>query len=263
MAALLPHQGERPRGVSKMLKWLHQWGSPPYFYHRSKTLALWCGALAAVILAASLGWGLFVAPADYQQQDAFRIIYIHVPAALLSMAIYTYIAGCSIIYLVWKVKLADIIAKVSAPIGALFTVIALVTGALWGKPMWGTWWIWDARLTSELLLLFIYLGYIGLRSALQHNVRLQATVAAILALVGEINIPIIHYSVEWWHTLHQGPTISKFARPDIALEMLLPLLGAIVGFGLFYGFLVLIRASSEILWRERHNAWVREYCNER
>jgi heme exporter protein C len=148
------------------------------------------------------------------------------------------------------------IAKVSAPIGASITTLTLLTGALWGKPMWGAWWVWDARLTSELILLFLYCGYIGLRSAIRDPV-VAATSAAILALVGLIDIPIIHYSVEWWHTLHQGASISKFAKPSIAAPLLYPLLSMIVGCYIFYVLIVCINARSEILWRERHTSWVK------
>ncbi len=200
--------------------------------------------------------GLFVSPADYQQGDAFRIIYIHVPAAFLSLGIYSIIFVCSVVYLIWHIKLADIIAQSSATIGAAFTFIALLTGAIWGKPMWGTWWVWDARLTSELVLLFLYFGYIGLRSAIP-DIQQSAKAGAILALVGMVDIPIVHFSVEWWQTLHQGATLAKFAKPTMSFEMLYPLYILIAGMGLYFVFVLLLRACTEILKRERDAEWVK------
>lgn len=200
--------------------------------------------------------GLYFAPIDYQQKHAVKIMYIHVPCAILSLGIYTIIGISSFIYLIWKIKLADIIAAVSAPLGASITLVTLLTGAFWGKPMWGTWWVWDARLTSELVLLFLYLGYIGLRSALR-DTQLAATACGILALVGLIDIPIIHYSVEWWHTLHQGASISKFAKPSIATPMLYPLLAMLAASYMFYILMLCINARHEILWRERNTTWVK------
>jgi len=192
---------------------------------------------------------------DYQQGDAFRIIYLHVPAAVLSLGIYTVIFLCSLLFLVWRIKLADVIACASAPIGATYTGIALATGAIWGKPMWGTWWVWDARLTSELILLFLYFGYMGLRSAIR-EVNDAAKMGGLLALVGMVDIPIVHFSVDWWQTLHQGATLSKFAKPSMHLDMLYPLYGLIVGFGLCYVSLLLIRARILLLARERNTRWV-------
>ena len=150
-----------------------------------------------------------LAPTDYQQGDSYRIMFIHVPAAWMSLFIYIVMAGAGAIGLIWRMKLAEIIAISSAPIGASFTFLALVTGSIWGKPMWGTWWVWDARLTSELILLFLYLGVMALNNAIEDK-RTAARATAMLAIVGVVNIPIIHYSVEWWNTLHQGPTVTKF-----------------------------------------------------
>lgn len=202
--------------------------------------------------------GLFLAPPDYQQGDSFRIIYVHVPAAFLSLAIYSVIFVNSIIFLVWHLKVADIIAKASAAMGATYTAIALVTGSFWGKPMWGTWWIWDARLTSELILFFLYLGYLGLRSAIKEPKRAGAA-CAILAIIGMIDIPIIHFSVEWWATLHQGPTLAKFAKPSIAKEMLYPLLAMIGGFTFFYGLVLGIKVRMGILQSETEATWVQQW----
>lgn len=232
-----------------------------YFYSKSANIAACFGVGSAVFLSYGLLAGLFVAPIDYQQQEAVRMMYIHVPCAILSLAIYTIIAVMSLIYLIWKLKLADIIAKVSAPFGAVVTTLALLSGSLWGKPMWGTWWVWDARLTSELILLFLYFGYISLRSAINDQ-QVASKVCAILAVVGVIDIPIIHFSVEWWHTLHQGASISKFAKPAIASAMLYPLLSVIIGLYMLYVTLVCIEARTEILWRERNSKWVRNLLGE-
>lgn len=198
------------------------------------TSRLWPYLLASTILVISAGlvWGLFFAPADYQQGDAFRIIYVHVPSAFLSLMVYTVMALSAAVFLVWRIKVFDIIANASAPVGALFTFLALITGSIWGKPMWGTWWIWDARLTSELILLFLFWGYMALRDAL--GPKTGALASSYLAIIGIINIPIIHFSVSWWNTLHQGPTLSRLARPAMDNSMLYPLLLMILGFVLYY-----------------------------
>jgi heme exporter protein C len=175
----------------------------------------------------------------------------------MSMFIYTFMAVLSAIYLIWNIKLADVMARSSAVLGASFTALALATGALWGKPMWGAWWVWDARLTSELILLFLYMGYIALVMAID-DVRTAARAGAVLILVGVVNIPIIHYSVEWWNTLHQGPTVTKLDKPSIHLSMLVPLLLMAGAFQLYYFAVVLMRARSELLDRERRSEWVRE-----
>jgi heme exporter protein C len=200
---------------------------------------------------------MVVAPADYQQGDSYRIMFIHVPSAWMSLFVYVVMAGAGAVGLIWHMKLAEIIAISSAPIGASFTFLALVTGSIWGKPMWGTWWVWDARLTSELILLFLYLGVIALYNAIDDK-RTAARATSILALVGVVNIPIIHYSVEWWNTLHQGPTVTKFGAPSIDLRMLIPLLIMAVAFKLFYILVLLMRARVEVLQRERNARWVRD-----
>jgi heme exporter protein C len=231
--------------------------SPRFFYRLSEILIPWVAACAAIIIVWGLYLGLIVAPADYQQGESYRIIYVHVPAAWMSMFVYVIMAVCSAIFLIWKMKLADVVAEVSAPIGASFTAIALATGSLWGKPMWGTYWVWDARLTSELILLFLYLGYMALRAAIE-NRNTAARAAGILALVGVVNIPIIHFSVEWWNTLHQPASISKLDTPSIHKSMLIPLLMMAVGFKLFYLVNMMSRARSSILERESNASWVRE-----
>ncbi len=240
-----------------MWKFFHRLGSPAYFYRWAGKAIPWCWGVTALLLLAGLYLGLVVAPTDYQQGDSYRIIFIHVPSAWMSMFIYVVIAVTGFIGLVWHMKMADVIARSSAPIGAMFTFAALITGSLWGKPMWGTWWIWDARLTSELILLFLYLGYMALQSAIEDR-KMAAKAAAVLALVGVINIPIIHYSVDWWNTLHQGSTVTKFSKPSIDLSMLIPLLVMALAFQLYYFAAVMMRARSTLLEQERRAHWVRE-----
>ena len=231
--------------------------SPMVFYQLATRLIPWLGTVTLVLLLAGLYGGLVFVPPDYQQGDAFRIIYVHVPAAWLSLMIYTLMAVWGAIILIWPIKLLEHLLVESAVIGASFTLIALVTGSIWGKPMWGTWWVWDARLTSELILLFLYLGVMSLYNAIPDK-RMAAKAAAILALVGVVNIPIIHYSVEWWNTLHQGPTITKLDKPSIHLSMLIPLLIMAVSFKLFYVWVLLLRVRTEILRREMSRQWVKQ-----
>jgi heme exporter protein C len=239
--------------------WLffHKLASPKHFYRISGLLIPWLAAITAILLVLGLYLGLFVAPPDYQQGESYRIIFVHVPSAWMSMFIYTFMAVLSAIYLIWNIKLADVMARSSAVLGASFTLLALATGSLWGKPMWGAWWVWDARLTSELILLFLYMGYIALVMAIE-DVRTAARAGAVLILVGVVNIPIIHYSVEWWNTLHQGPTVTKLDKPSIHLSMLVPLLLMAGAFQFYYFTVVLMRARAELLDRERRSEWVRE-----
>ncbi|GJM06133.1 MAG: heme exporter protein C [marine bacterium B5-7] len=241
----------------KVWLWFHRMASPAYFYKLAGQLLPWSIVATVILMLIGLVGGLVFAPADYQQGDGFRIIYVHVPAAWMSMFVYMVMAVNSAIFLIWHIKLSDIIARSSAVIGASFTFLALVTGSIWGKPMWGTWWVWDARLTSELLLLFLYLGYIGLRSAIDDR-RVAGKAAGILALVGAINIPIIHYSVVWWNTLHQAPSVSKFDNPSIEMNMLIPLLCMALAFKLFYLCILLINSRSELLEQEKRSQWVKE-----
>ncbi len=240
-----------------IMKFLHKLASPPHFYRLVGRLIPWLGGLCLLLLLAGLYGGLVLAPADYQQGEGFRIIYVHVPSAWMSLFIYMVMAGAGAIGLIWRIKLAEVMTISSAPIGAAFTFLALVTGSLWGKPMWGTYWVWDARLTSELILLFLYLGIMALYGAIEDK-RTASRAIAILALVGVVNIPIIHYSVEWWNTLHQGPTVTKFDKPSIHLSMLIPLLLMAVGFKLYYVVTLLMRARNELLVRERNSRWVAE-----
>ncbi len=240
-----------------MMQFFHKMASPRYFYNIAGRLIPWLGVSCLLFILAGLYYGLIKAPPDYQQGDSYRIMFIHVPAAWMSMFVYVVMAGAGIIGLVWRIKLAEVIAISSATIGASFTFLALITGSLWGKPMWGTWWVWDARLTSELILLFLYLGVIALYNAVDDK-RTAARATAILAIVGVVNIPIIHFSVEWWNTLHQGATVTKLGAPSIDISMLIPLLLMAVAFKLYYALVVLMRARCEVLERERNTQWVRE-----
>ena len=237
--------------------WLHKFGSPPHFYRLAGKLVPWFGWSAFLLIVTALYGGLVLAPPDYQQGDAFRIIYVHAPSAWMSLFVYVVMAVASAIGLIWRIKLAHAVAASCAPIGASFTFAALATGALWGQPMWGTWWVWDARLTSELILLFLYLGYIALRASIDDLQRADRA-SAVLALVGVVNVPIIHYSVVWWNTLHQPATVTKMAVPSISTSMLIPLLMMILGFTLCFVALLLVRARGEVLRRERSAGWIRE-----
>ncbi|MBC7162484.1 heme ABC transporter permease [Immundisolibacter sp.] len=236
---------------------LDRLAAPKFFYPFAGRLLPWLGWLAAGLLVLGAGWGLGVAPADYQQGDSYRIMFIHVPAAWLSMLTYMVMAGGAFVFLVWRIKLADILAKCCAPLGAAFTALTLVTGSLWGKPMWGTWWAWDARLTSELVLLFLYLGLIALRGAIDEPQR-AGRATALLALVGVVNIPIIHFSVEWWNTLHQPASLTRMAGPAIHPAMLTPLLLMIAGFTVYFAAVLLQRMRCEILEREQQARWLTE-----
>ncbi len=241
-----------------MWTFFHKLASPPHFYRLSALMMPWFAASGVILILYGSVAGLFFAPADYQQGDAFRIIYVHVPAAYLSMMAYMVMAIAAGIGLVWRMKLAHAVAAGAAPLGAWFTFLALATGSIWGRPMWGTWWEWgDPRLTSELILLFLYFGYMALRSAIDDPARADRA-SAVLAMVGAVNVPIIHFSVEWWSSLHQGPTIIREGGPAIVAEMLYPLLGMIVGFSLLFGALLLSRVRAEVLYRERRPRWVRE-----
>jgi heme exporter protein C len=241
---------------------MHWLGSPPNFYRFAGKLRPWLMAAAVVTAVIGLYGGLVLAPPDYQQGDAYRIIFIHVPSAWMSLAIYAGMAVAGLIALVWRVKLAEVIAMESAPIGAAFTLIALVTGSLWGKPMWGTWWTWGARLTSELVLFFLYLGVIGLYHAFEDR-RRGARAASLLALVGIVNLPIVHYSVQWWNTLHQGTTVNLLGHSSIAPAMLWPLLVMALATHLYYFASILGRARTGLLSLEGGKQWVRELVGAR
>lgn len=223
-------------------------------YRFAGRAAPWCKWSAFALLAAGLVGGLILAPPDYQQGDGFRIIYIHVPSALMSLAVFTVMAVSSATGLIWRLRMAHAVTAAAAPLGAAFTFLALVSGSLWGKPMWGTFWVWDARLTSELILLFLYLGYMAVVNAFPDQ-RTGDRAGAILALVGAVDVPIIHYSVQWWTTLHQGATL-KLSGSSMPASMLWPLLVMIVAFMLYFGWLLSLRVRMEILRRERRASWV-------
>ena len=237
--------------------WFHRLASPPHVYALAARLTPWFAWPAAVLILAGLYGGLVLAPADYQQGDGFRIIYVHAPSAWMSLMVYVTMAVAAAVGLIWRMKIAHAAAASCAPIGASFTVAALATGSLWGRPMWGTYWEWDPRLTSELILLFLYLGYMALRSAID-DVQRADRASALLAVVGVINVPIIHYSVLWWNSLHQAPSVMKLAKPEMPAAMLLPLLMMLLGFTLFFVALLLVRLRGEILTRERSASWIRE-----
>jgi heme exporter protein C len=237
--------------------WFHRLASPPYAYALARRLTPWFAWPAALLILAGLWGGLVLAPPDYQQGDGFRIIYVHAPSAWMSLMVYTSMAVAAAVGLIWRMKVAHAVAASCAPIGASFTVAALVTGSLWGQPMWGTYWQWDPRLTSELVLLFLYLGYMGLRAGIEDTQRADRA-SALLAVVGVINVPIIHYSVTWWNSLHQAPSVMRLAKPKMATAMLVPLLLMLLGFTLLFAALLLVRLRAEILTRERTSSWIRE-----
>jgi heme exporter protein C len=225
---------------------LHRFANPGRFLRLAGRLMPWFAAVTAVLIGAGLYFALFDSPADYQQGDSVRIMYVHVPSAWMALFVYVSIAVASAAALIWKHPLADLFAKAASPLGAGFTALALLTGMLWGKPAWGDWWVWDARLTSVLVLFFLYLGHIGLMHAFDDAAR-GAKAAAILALVGVINVPIIKFSVDWWNSLHQPASVIKLSGPTIHSSMLIPLLLMAVGFTFYFATLVLVRMKSEIM----------------
>ncbi len=238
-----------------MWKLLYQLASPQYFYQISGRGLSWLASGAFLFLMTGFVWGLFYAPPDYQQGDAFRLIYVHVPTAFLSMAIFAFMGFLAFLLLIWRIKLAGVLLRSSLSVGACMALLALVTGSIWGKPMWGAWWVWDARLTSELILLFLYAALLATGQAYQQEEQ-GDRVVAILTLVGLVDLPIIHYSVYWWNTLHQGATISLLSAPKIHPSMLAPLLVTLFGFVFFSMMLVLYQARTSLLWRERRQRWV-------
>jgi len=229
-----------------MFRWLDPYAKPETLYHLCGRLLPYLMGLALFTLLLGNIWGLAFSPSDYQQGDSYRIIYIHVPSAIWSMGAYSSMAIAAFIGLVWQIRVAQWAVLAIAPIGAVYTVIALLTGAAWGKPMWGTWWVWDARLTSMLVLFFLYLGYISLRGAFDDPAR-GARSAAILALVGFVNVPIIKFSVDWWNTLHQPASVIRMDGPTIHPDMLLPLILMAVAFKLLFVWLVLLKMRAELM----------------
>lgn len=243
--------------MNPVVLWFHQLGSPPTFYRFAGRWAPWCFAAALVLLGIGVWGALFDVPADYQQGDSYRILFIHVPCAWMSLFVYIVMAVQAGIALVWRIKLCEVLAMACAPIGAAFTVITLATGSIWGRPMWGTWWDWDPRLTSELVLLFLYFGVIALHSAIE-DPRRAARAAGFLVLVGLINLPIIHFSVQWWNSLHQGSTIRLLGPSHMDRSMLLPLLFTLLATKLWFVGSLLQRARVSILEREAGKSWARE-----
>lgn len=237
--------------------WFHKWTSPKWFYQMSSAWLPWLVALAvSAILVASV-WGLAFAPPDYQQGNSFRIFYIHVPSAILAQSCFLFMAVSGVVSLVWRIKLADIFIKVAAPFGASITLLALATGAIWGKPTWGTWWEWDARLTSTLVQFFLYLGVIAIFSTME-TFESAGRAASLMSVVAVVNIPIIKYSVNWWNTLHQPATFKVTEAPAMPSEMWLPGLIMLIGFYALFGAIVFYRMQSEIIYRERRAKWLRE-----
>ena len=225
---------------------MHRFANPARFMRYSARILPWSGWAAAILIAVGLVWAVFFAPPDYQQGDSVRIMFVHVPSAWMALFVYTAMASASAVGLIWKHPLADLAARSCAPIGACFTFVALATGALWGKPMWGAWWVWDARLTSVLILFFLYLGYMALADAFDEPAR-GAKAAAILALVGFVNVPIIKFSVEWWNTLHQPSSIVKLGGPAIHVSMLVPLVIMGLGFTAYFVTVLILRVRAEIV----------------
>jgi len=227
---------------------MHRFANPARFQRLAASVLPWSAALAVVCLGAGLYFALFSSPRDYQQGETVRIMYLHVPSAWMAMFVYTSLAVTSAVGLVWKHPLADLAAKAMSPTGATFTLLCLVTGSLWGQPMWGTWWVWDARLTSVLILFFLYLGHIALINAFDDPTR-GARAAAVLALVGAVNVPIIKFSVDWWNTLHQPASLTRLDAPAIDPAMLAPLLLMAIGFMAYFVVVLILRLRSEILDR--------------
>jgi len=246
----------------KLPVWFHRFGSPPYVYGLANAIAPWLGAFGLVLLGVGGYWGLVVAPTDFQQGEVYRIIYIHPQTAYIGMMAYSLMAVSAGIGFIWRIKIAHAVAVSAAPIGASFTFCALVTGAIWGRPTWGTYWEWgDPRLMFELLLFFLFLGYLALRAAFDDRDKADR-VSAVLAVVGVVNVPIIHYSVLWWNTLHQGPTVSRLDGPSMETSMLIPFLMMVAAFTAIFYWVLLRRLQGEIVAREPGARWLREFARE-
>ncbi|MFL1484349.1 heme ABC transporter permease CcmC [Marinobacter sp. LN3S78] len=240
-----------------MWQFFHKLGSPKWFYGIAGRFMPWLLAFGLLLTLAGIIWGLGFAPAERYQENSYRIIYIHVPTAFLAQSVYMMIAVAGVVTLVWKMKLADVFVRAAAPVGVVLTLLALFTGAVWGKPTWGAYWVWDARLTSMLILLFLYIGIIGLGFAYADE-KAAAKAVAVLSIVGVVNIPIIKYSVEWWNTLHQPATFKLTEKPAMVPEMWVPLLMVVLGTYLLFGWIAFYRMQTEILRREYRTRWVRD-----
>jgi heme exporter protein C len=238
------------------MNWL-KYSSPQTFYPLAGRLVPWFAVSAALLILYGLYIGLLIAPTDFQQGEGYRIIFVHVPAAWFSMFLYVLMAAYAALGLALNARLSYMMASSIAPTGAMFTFVALVTGAFWGKPMWGAWWVWDARLTSELILLFLYIGYMSLQAAIDDKRRADRA-SAVLAIVGVINVPIIYFSVKWWNTLHQGASVSLTKSPAMASIMLKGMLVMAIGFWLYSIAVILLRVRREIEGRERSAIWLQD-----
>jgi heme exporter protein C len=241
-----------------MWQFFHKLGSPKWFFGIATRLMPWLLAGGILLLMSGIVWGLAFAPKDYLQGNSYRIIFIHVPTAFLAQSVYVMMAVAAVVTLVWRMKLADVFVKSVAPVGLVLTFLSLFTGAVWGKPTWGTWWVWDARLTSMLILLFLYGGLIALDRAINDE-KSAARAVSVLVLVGVVNIPIIQYSVEWWNTLHQPSTFKLTEKPSMPAEMWVPLLLSVLGLYLLFGWLACLRMQTEILLREQRTRWVKDF----
>jgi heme exporter protein C len=238
------------------LNWFY-FAAPNTFYPLAGKMIPWFAAAAAILAAIGLYIGFFVAPTDFQQGEGYRIIFIHVPTAWMSMFLYVVMAFWAAVGLAFNTRLSSMMAQAIAPTGALMTFLALWTGSLWGKPMWGTWWVWDARLTSELILLFLYIGFMALQASIDDPRRADRA-GAVLAIVGVINVPIIYFSVQWWNTLHQGASVSITKSPSMATTMLWGMLIMALAAWMYSIAVVLVRVRAIILERERNADWVRD-----
>lgn len=243
--------------LQPLWQWFHRWTSPREFYRLSRPWAIGLLTVSLVTLAIGWVWGLVFAPADYLQGNSYRIIFVHVPTASVSLSLYFALAVCAVVALVWRIKLASAVIRQAIPVGLIMTALALVSGAIWGKPTWGTYWIWDARLTSMLIQLFLFAGLWALHEAIDDQ-RLADRAVAILVLIGVVNLPIIKFSVEWWNTLHQPATLRITRETTMTWDMLAPLLVSMLGMYLFCAAVVLFRTRLELLYRERRTRWVRD-----
>lgn len=239
-----------------ILDWFHRLASPKWFFEISGRLLPWFAAVAISLLTLGMVWALAFVPPDYIQGNSYRIMFIHVPSAILAQSSYVMMATAGAVFLIWRIKLADIAMQCCAPIGASITFLALVTGSIWGRPTWGTWWVWDARLTSTLVLFFLFIGMIALRSAMTPK-EAAGKACAVLGLVGVVNIPIIKYSVNWWTTLHQPSSFSLVEKPAMPMEMWLPLLVMVLGFYFFFFVAWMLRIRGEIVHREFRAGWIK------
>jgi heme exporter protein C len=246
--------------MNRLFLFFHKTGSPPWFYNFSGKLIPWLWAIFLAMTAVAMYLVFFNVPPDYQQGETIRIMYIHVPSAWMSMMIYGLMAIMGIIALVWRIRIMEVLVISSAPVGAAFTIVALLTGSMWGRPMWGTYWVWDARLTSELVLLFLYFGVIALYNAYDEP-RKAAKAASLLSIVGAVNLPIIYFSVEWWNTLHQGSSFGGDG-PGIHPTMLWPLLIMATATKFYYGANLLSRARLTLVKQDHRKRWVQDLLEE-